>query len=149
MADSLTSPKPKAKLGKIGGKSEAKILQHSSPDKGHHTMADNPSLPTSKARLGKIGGRSKADVVEHQQSPAISTAASPTKAGKVDAKSESEDHATSLHDEQQPTSRTTAQDSSPVLHRETSQERADKKRAQLKRELEAKSQAGTKKKRRF
>lgn len=40
-------------------------------------------------------------------------------------------------------------DSSPERPRETSEERADKKRAELKRQLEEKAKAPTKKKRRF
>ncbi|KAL9006850.1 MAG: hypothetical protein Q9188_000381 [Gyalolechia gomerana] len=101
-----------------------KSSQHQSPKLrgtlGRIGGTSKPSLPSSKPKLGKIGG--------------ISDTARPL---KPEFKSP------------EPRGRSPVQKRSPSSPRETSQERADKKREQLKRELAEKSRLGAKKKRKF
>ncbi|KAL8937442.1 MAG: hypothetical protein Q9211_003687 [Gyalolechia sp. 1 TL-2023] len=82
--------------------------------------APKPSLPSSKPKLGRIGR--------------MGNTARPQ---KPESKSP------------EPRARSPVQKGSSSPLRETSQERADKKREQLKRELEEKSRLGAKKKRKF
>lgn len=138
-AKTYSVPKSKPKLGRIGGRGK-----ESSPE----TLA----VPTSVPRLGKIGGKGKpgkvggTGSVSHQNGGAASN-----KPGEyVSPKREARDQSTAA-DTLEPgrRSRTLQQPPEPALPRESSQERANRKREQLKRELESKSQAATKKKRRF
>ena len=103
-----------------------------------NALANNPISTKRKAKLGKIGGISKTNSVARTSTPV-----------KVDTKSKPEKSRSALHDDHERAGRLIVQGDALTHPRETSQERADRKRAQLKRELEAKSQAGTKKKRRF
>ena len=128
--------KTRQKLGKIGGK-------------GKDYSPDAPAIPTSKPKLGKIGGKGKGVGL------GLSSSQNESNAWKneediVSSKQESTDRlAAPSSMEPERRSRTAEQPREPSPPRETSQERADRKRAQLKRELENKSHAAVKKKRRF
>ncbi|KAL8730969.1 MAG: hypothetical protein Q9181_004482 [Wetmoreana brouardii] len=97
----VTSPKPRAILGRIGGVAKPVVSPH-------------------KPKLGHVGGMNE-----------------PAKPSKLPSKSP------------EPRGRPEMQTRSPSPIRETSQERADRKREALKRELEEKSKVGVKKKRKF
>ena len=101
-----------------------------------------------KGKLGRIGGRLKADGEEKSRTTASRDSATPS------SRLEPKKHDNRLRAAQDDISpnrkgRSTTQPSNPSLPRETSQERANKKREQLKRELESKSSVGAKKKRKF
>lgn len=132
-------PKSKPKLGKIGGK-------------GKTSSPKTPALPTSKPKLGKIGGGGKLAKV-HGIGPVSGQnedAASDMPEDPVSPKREVRDRTAAPKTlEPEKRGRTVQQPSERSPPRETSQERANRKREQLKRELESKSQAATKKKRRF
>ena len=116
-------------------------------DKTSHTTAK------PKPRIGKIGGKTNFGTKSSQ--PAL---ASPAKlAGPIrpkvnirpdsDRKNERESIIKASEPARVGRATVQARSSSPI--RETSQERANRKREQLKRELESKGQAGAKKKRKF
>ena len=107
----------------------------------------------SRPRIGKIGG--KANLYTESSKPAV---ASPTRlTGPMITKVNTETGSDKTKQRgstlkaSEPTriGRPTVQPRSPSPTRETSQERANRKREQLKRELESKGQAGAKKKRKF
>ena len=132
-------PKSKQKLGKIGGK-----RKDSSPE--------TPSIPMSRPKLGRIGGKSKPGKLGGTGSDSGQNegTASNKEKDSVNPKSElREQTSTSRPTEPERIARMVQQPPEPSSPRETSRERADKKREQLKRQLENKSQAGSKKKRRF
>ena len=130
------TPKTRQKLGKIGGK-------------GKDCSPDAPAIPTSKPKLGKIGGKGKGGGVGLLSSQNESTAWKKQE-DIVSSKQEATDpHAAPKSMEPERRGRTAEQPPEPSPPRETSQERADRKRAQLKRELENKSHTAVKKKRRF
>ena len=138
-AKSHVMPKSKQKLGKIGGK-----RKDSSPEP--------PAIPLSKPKLGKIGGKGKigrlggAGTVSNQNEGRAST----KQEDIVNPKREVRDqNAVPKPVEPERRGRNVEQPPEPSPPRETSQERANRKREQLKRELENKSQAAVKKKRRF
>lgn len=109
------APKPKAKLGKIGGKAKTTSNTSINPSSSNGISPKPEEIkPTLHTRLK-----------------------SQTEKGSVPA------------DERARGARATVRPESFSLPRETSQERANRKREQLKRELEIKSQAGAKKKRKF
>ena len=129
-------PKLRQKLGKIGGK-------------GKDSSPDAPTIPTSKPKLGKIGGKGKGGGVELVSSQNKS-AAWKRQEDIANSKQKATDLlAAPMSMEPERRGRTAEQPPEPSPPRETSQERADRKRAQLKRELESKSHAAVKKKRRF
>lgn len=164
----LEKSKPR-KLGKIGGKKEA-LPPDTEPEPEHE-----PPIPSSpklqepkekKGKLGKIGGKKKA--AEPEAGPNASevldqdpeTSPSTSKNNKLDHidynKHESSvekksDAAMKAEDDSQERGRVA---SKPIKEktpepRETSTERADRRRLQLKREVEAKAKAPVKKKRKF
>ena len=132
------SPNSRTKLGKIGGKSKG-----SSPD----TLV----APTSKAKLGKIGGKGKLGKVGGIASVSGQDdgAASTKPHDPVSPTRETRDQTAALNKLEPERSRTVQRHPESSPPRETSQERANRKREQLKRELESKSQATTRKKRKF
>ena len=114
-------------------------------------MSNTTAKP--KPRIGKIGGKNNPHTKSSK--PAL---ASPAKlAGpmrtKVNTKPDSDrtNERESIVKASEPAraGRVTVQPRSPSPIRETSQERANRKREQLKHELESKGQAGAKKKRKF
>lgn len=132
-------PKSKPKLGRIGGKDK-----DSSPD--------SPAVLTTKPKLGKIGGKGK--LGKSRGTGSVSSrnegAVSNKREDPVSLKRETRDQ-TAVPRTLGPEAvgRMAQRPLEPSPPRETSQERANKKREQLKRELESKSHAATKKKRRF
>ena len=114
-------------------------------------MSNTAAKP--KPRIGKIGGKTNFDTKSSK--PAL---ASPAKVAgpmrtKVNTKTKSdrtnERESILLPSGPARVGRATVQPRSPSPTRETSQERANRKREQLKRELESKGHAGAKKKRKF
>ena len=129
----------KPKLGKIGGK-------------GKDSSPETSAVPKSKSMLGKIGGNAKLGKVGAigfaigQNEGATLNQPKRSASPKLEALDQNVAPKT-LECERNSRSDPLLRDHSPP--RETSQERANKKREMLKRELESKSQAVTKKKRRF
>lgn len=111
-----TIPKPKSKLGRIGGK--GRLEKGSGTD--NNTMEERPTISTNLTRIVPADLKSE---VEKQVSEDVLGV---TRLGRPNIWSKS-----------------------PVAPRENSQERANRKREQLKRELENKSSAALKKKRKF
>lgn len=155
----IASPSPR-KLGTFGGRPPQPPL---SPAKKTAPQSD---LPETKpcSTLGTIGGKSKASVLASE--PEADKTASPpparaSKLGTIGGKRATreksspappvvEDRQTPDHVQEEAVrqSRTPAREKTPQP-RETSQERAGRKRDQLKRELEERSKAPVKKKRKF
>ena len=118
-------------------------------------LDDKTSSTTTKPkpRIGKIGGKNNPDTKSTK--PAL---VSPAKLGgsmgtkmnsRPDTDRTNERESIVKASEPARVGRVTVQPRSPSPIRETSQERANRKREQLKRELESKGQAGAKKKRKF
>ena len=127
----------KAKLGKIGGK-------------GKDSRPGTSEVPNSKSKLGKIGGNAKLGKIGATGFAAGQNQGATLNQSSMSSKSEALDQNVvpkSLERERKGRTDQLFRDYSPP--RETSQERANKKREMLKRELESKSQAVPKKKRRF
>ena len=140
LAKAQLVPKLKQKLGKIGGKGK---------DSPPETLAVSTSKP--KLKLGKIGGRGKLGELDGTGS--VSNKNEDTVSNKpgdpVSPKLDTRDQTATPKTSEPERGRTVQQRLEPSPPRETSQERANRKREQLKRDLENKSQAATKKKRRF
>ena len=138
-ANAHSGTSSKAKLGKIGGQ-------------GKDSPPETSTGSKSKSKLGKIGGNAKLGKIGgvsfaagQNQGPTLNQpkrSVSP----KLEALDQNVARKT-LERERKDRSDQLLRDHSPP--RETSQERANKKREKLKRELESKSQAVPKKKRRF
>lgn len=138
-AKTLLLPNSKPKLGKIGGK-------------GKDSSPETPGVLKSKPNLGKIGGKGKFGKVGGTGSVSIQNegAASNKPEDPVSPKREAREQiAAPQISELERRGRAVQQPPEPSPPRETSQERANRKREQLKRDLESKSRASTKKKRRF
>ncbi len=126
-----------------------------------HTVASKPGLndKTSnitakpKPRIGKIGGKTNLDTKSSKPALANSAKVAGPMRTKVNTRPDSdrtnEREAIIKASEPARVGRAIVQPRSHSPIRETSQERANRKREQLKRELESKGQAGAKKKRRF
>lgn len=131
-------PNSKPKLGKIGGKGK---------DGSSDTLVATASKPEiskigGKGRLGRIGGI----VSVSSQSGEV---ASIEPQNPVSPTRERRDQTAAPSILEPERSRTVQRHTEPSPPRETSQERANRKREQLKRELESKSQATARKKRKF
>ena len=129
----------KANLGKIGGK-------------GKDSPTETSAVPYSKSKLGKIGGNSKLGKIGATGFAAGlnqgATLNQPKRSVSPESGALDQNIAPkTLERERKGRSDQLLRGHSPP--RETSQERANKKREMLKRELESKSQAVPKKKRRF
>ncbi|CAF9934435.1 MAG: hypothetical protein ALECFALPRED_005946 [Alectoria fallacina] len=132
-------PKSKPKLGKIGGK-------------GRDHSPEIPAVPRTKLKLGKIGGIGRLGKIGGTGSGSNQHEGAPSNRSEdpVSPKRETRDQtAAPMPSEPERRGRKIQRPPEPSPPRETSQERANRKREQLKRELESKSQAATKKKRRF
>ncbi|KAF7162127.1 hypothetical protein CNMCM5623_007572 [Aspergillus felis] len=141
-ASTTTAPKPRG-LGVIGGKkkepSQQEVSQSSLSPESQEALTSEPKLKRV-GKLGMIGG--KARKTSEVPPPASSRTRAETRTPPPPAKSESDEVSQRG---------AVKRSSSPVKPppQETEQERADRKREELKRELEAKSKAPAKKKRRF
>lgn len=124
----------RAKLGTIGGRGKAKAS--ATPDA---TPTDAPkssaTSPVKHHKLGIIGGKKQVTSTLHRSSHQTSEESSTRGSTREPSPQRSS---------RQPERKSTT---SPV--RETSQDRADRKRNELKRQLEAKAHAPAKKKRKF
>lgn len=152
---STASPGPSKKLGAIGGRSS-----RPPPSPAKCPMPEPQPQPQKAARskLGVLGGKTKVSEETTTTSDGDRTASSsppaPRKMGIIGGKrkpsSATPSTATSprAEDALNERSRAPAKDPNPPP-RETSQERADRKRDALKKELEQKAKAPAKKKRRF
>lgn len=131
-------PNSRPMLGKIGGR-------------GKESSPNTLVAPTSKAKLGRIGGKGKLGKVGGIASVSGQDdgAASTKPHDPVSPTRETRDQTDALNKSEPERSRTVQRHPEPSPPRETSQERANRKREQLKRELESKSQATTRKKRKF
>lgn len=138
-AKTHSEPKSKPKLGNIGGK-----RKENSPE--------IPAVPKTKPKLGKIGGKGKLGILGGAGSVSDKNESTPSNRPEdlISPKREARDRsAAPIIAEPERGGRTVQRPPENSPPRETSQDRANRKRAQLKRELESKSQAATKKKRRF
>jgi Predicted membrane protein len=125
-------------------------------DKDHHHPTSSTQQPAAKAKrtgkLGTIGGKAKAKVSE----PARDKSPLPTSDTVVRsfekttiAKPKADRQAPKKEESPLPTPATEKVSSAPPEEPETEDQRADRKREELKRSLEAKGKAPAKKKRRF
>lgn len=112
----------KGKLGQIGGKK--KRAETPPPIEEAHPQAEASKTATPNRKLGAIGHRYQSPVTKHEDTPSQAGESR----GRATVKPEKE---------------------KTPPPRETSEDRADKKRLQLKRELEEKAKAPVKKKRKF
>ncbi|TEY69053.1 hypothetical protein BOTCAL_0117g00010 [Botryotinia calthae] len=154
-----TSPaKQKGKLGKLGGKKAPSPSPESEPGPEPSFEAEAIKVRPKRGMLGKIGGKKK----ETASIPEIGsqTSVSPKKKlGMIGGKKAATGDASQIEDSSGEVNRgrgraLTTEETEQLKEKtpppkETSEERADKKRAILKRELEAKSKAPAKKKRKF
>ena len=122
---SSNPPKPtNIRLGKIGG-------HRPSPGLVPDSRSNSTAVPTHKAVLGQIGGQRQVHSPQDEiDRPKTSRSKSP------------------LH-KADPTSTPNTRDVQATIPEATPQQRADRKRADLKRELEEKAKAPAKKKKRF
>ncbi|TKA25462.1 hypothetical protein B0A50_06329 [Salinomyces thailandicus] len=130
--------KPHAKLGTIGGKSKSsKVADHTAPQSSAAEISDAPS--PRKVKLGAIGGNKRGDT--------IGSSRPSSRSGHAETH---EARGETGFEESQRRSRKTEKEATPPP-RETSEERANRKRNELKRQLEEKSKGANaaKKKRKF
>ncbi|KAK4504501.1 hypothetical protein PRZ48_005417 [Zasmidium cellare] len=144
-------PKKKSKLGAFGGASKARPASEEAPE-------IEKSAPKPRSKLGTFGGKSKTSTeAAPTDSPApeqeVTTSPAKKRLGTMGGRSgsKSEDPQPVKGDpEPERQFRAPEKNQEPEeQEREDSQERADKKRERLKRELEEKSKAPVKKKRKF
>jgi hypothetical protein len=123
---------PRPKLGKIGGKAKAAEVSAPEPQEDDDDDDLNASVQAKPTKVGVIGGKRGAlqTIVPDEDGVKEDMA--------IDAPAE----------EKSRIARNAAKTESPAA-REDSQERADRKRDQLKRQLEEKAKAPAKKKRKF
>ena len=115
-----------------------------------NTSSESRSIPKSKPKLGKIGGKAKSNIQREVQSSTFES--EPTKLERLQDGNQQEadtiERKRPTAQNGRPTS-STEYSKTPSPPRATSEERANRKREQLKRELESKSQKAVKKKRKF
>ncbi|KAF4628801.1 hypothetical protein G7Y89_g9348 [Cudoniella acicularis] len=148
-------PKPKkAMLGKIGGKKKPSKAPTPEPPEDKASLPEPEAPKPKKAKLGKLGGKKTRNVEQENNTPSpapdetkISTPKK--KIGTIGGRKIKTE--TSPEKELETRGRTEVREEKEKTpeKRETSSERADRKRAALKRELEEKSKAPVKKKRKF
>ncbi|KAK4696305.1 hypothetical protein P7C71_g1583, partial [Lecanoromycetidae sp. Uapishka_2] len=140
------STKPKSKLGKIGGKVSKPAAEDTTRDL-------TPPVTRPKQKLGRIGGTGKlghaADSQIKDRQPAATVSENHNPSYHQELENNDERLSMTEDAESKRPAKATISPRVPSPHRETDEERANKKREKLKRELESKSQAGAKKKRRF
>jgi hypothetical protein len=153
------SPSPR-KLGTFGGRSEEAQI----PARQEATPDEIPPAAKPRTKLGKIGGKAKAQGTPTPEPPVEKHSLSPqtrsTKVGVIGGKRAATESSATHEDgrdeavaenqtavkEERPSRAETKTDSSAP--RETSQERADRVRDELKRKLEEKEKAPPKKRKR-
>ena len=159
--------RPRKKLGKIGGNKEPplpepepELQREISPPPAKATLAPEAPKP-KRAKLGQIGGKKKraetpppAEEDQPQAETSMSTGTPKRKLGTIGHRHHSP--APAAKEVKPPVAEASRGRASVKPEREvtpppreTSEERADKKRLQLKRELEEKAKAPVKKKKKF
>ena len=117
----------------------------------NNTPAGELTVPRPKTKLGKIGGRSKAHKDDKSQQGGHRESSAPRSKSELSIRKcveEDLQRNSPTNDSDRIEGARAKPEASPP-RRESSQERANRKREQLKRELQDKSQASAKKKRRF
>ena len=131
------SPKPKKrKLGAIGSKKQTRNATPT-PEPAAEAEKASPASGSKKRKLGDIGHGKKKD---HDAEQDVNSDKEMGEAGQGDVQHEEK---ISVRGRER-----LKKEETPEI-RETSEERADRKRAQLKRDLEAKAKAPVKKKKKF
>jgi hypothetical protein len=168
-ASQIAAVRPKKTLGQIGGKKEAPPQPEPAPEPDSETESEVEASPppvvsppkevakTKKGKLGQIGGKKKqTEPVPEPAETEASTAAAPSakrKLGQIGHGHKVERQESPQKPEERNESRGRAsvkpEKTATPEPRETSLERADKKRERLRRELEEKAKAPVKKKRKF
>jgi hypothetical protein len=146
LSPATAPPKPKGKIGKRGGKKENPPPTSSSPSPIEASKA-------KRGKLGQIGGRKKEATPPPPASEHEATASqtpAKRKLGVIGGRNKTalEENSVVEEDETRGRSVKPEKEETPPP-REASKERAEKKRRELKRELEAKAKAPVKKKRKF
>ncbi|KUJ24519.1 XLF-domain-containing protein [Mollisia scopiformis] len=152
-------PKPQKKFGKIGGKKDTpppptpELEPDDEPEPSPPPKAATPpATKAKKPKFGQIGGKKKTS--ESTPVPEESVATSPAPKAGIKRKLGAIGHKavkaepSSQNPEEDIRGRAPTKEETPPP-RETSEDRADRKREQLKRELEEKAKAPVKKKRKF
>jgi len=144
----LLGGKKKAQINTVSshkttGKPQANIEKHSPRESPEATsrVPQSVSIAKAKPKLGRIGGQQK-----------VVISSSPTKSNAETSGpgvSTANNLSSSVNPERIGRESPRKSFSPPAAERETSQERADRKRLQLRRDLEEKSRAPARKKRRF
>ncbi|KAA8575309.1 hypothetical protein MFRU_002g01640 [Monilinia fructicola] len=148
--------KKKGKLGKLGGKRAPSPELEREPDLEPEAEPEATKPRPRRGMLGRIGGKKK-ETTATPEIEAQSSMSPKKKLGAIDGKKAVVGDVSQVEDtpgektrgrgrEQKMVEEEETKEKTP---RESSQERADKKRETLKRELEAKSKAPVKKKRKF
>lgn len=148
----IDAPQPRSSIDGNSTNASPEI----SSEKNEFSLSDNPesveAVPKSRGRLGRIGGKPKPEMRSELKDKLIGER--PTvldgtiKATSVDIGGKREERVpTDIGSATVGRGLTSPKD--PVTRRETSRERADNKREQLKRQLENKSNAMVRKKRKF
>jgi hypothetical protein len=168
-APQIAAVRPKKTLGKIGGKKEAPTPPPPEPEPDSETEPEVEASPPpvvsppkdvpkpKKGKLGQIGGKKEqVEPIPEPAEPEPSTAAVPAtkrKLGQIGHGHKVEMQESSKKPEEGNENRGRAavnpEKTATPEPRETSLERADKKRERLRRELEEKAKAPVKKKRKF
>jgi hypothetical protein len=169
-APQIAAVRPKKTVGKIGGKKEAPPPPEPEPEPDSETEPEVEASPPpvvsppkevakpKKGKLGQIGGKKKqAEHVPEPAEPEVSTAAAPSakrKLGQIGhghmvERQESPRKPEEGNNESRGRAPVKPEQTATPEPRETSLERADKKRERLRRELEEKAKAPVKKKRKF
>ncbi|KAF7960967.1 hypothetical protein EAE96_000637 [Botrytis aclada] len=154
-----TSPaKQKGKLGKIGGKKAPSPSPELESEPEPTVEPAAIKVQPKRGMLGKIGGKKKeaASIPEIDSQNSLSPkkklgkiGGKKTATGGASQRETTPDEVNRGRERALTTEETEKSTEKPPPPRETSEERADKKRAILKKELEAKSKAPAKKKRKF
>jgi hypothetical protein len=167
-APQIAAVRPKKTLGKIGGKKEAPSPPEPEPDSETEPEVEASTPPVvsppkevakpEKGKLGQIGGKKKqTEPSPEAAEPEASTAAAPSakrKLGQIGQghkveRQESPKKPEEGNNESRGRASVKPEKTATPEPRETSLERADKKRERLRRELEEKAKAPVKKKRKF
>jgi hypothetical protein len=154
--------KPKKGLGMIGGKKKIPEPQPerapSPPPEPTPAQTEDHVPSTAQAakakkpsRLGMIGGKAKTKAASPPETPPVQQEAppySPDRKTRGQSPAPEHDRVSPKRESPEPSLPAKAQRAVPAIE-ETEAQRADRKREELKRQLEAKSKAPAKKKRRF
>ncbi|KAG0652194.1 hypothetical protein D0Z07_0813 [Hyphodiscus hymeniophilus] len=149
------TPRREGKLGRIGGKKQVPLPSSSpSPLRSPSQPPAEASKP-KKGKLGQIGGKKK----EATPTPSASQRETPSsqtpvkrKLGAIGGRNkavEARNKSPALEAVAETRGRSVNTEKEKSIPRDTSEERAEKKRRELKRELEEKAKAPVKKKRKF